>query len=81
MAGAKQPELHLVALFLQVEGAVEEQPEFQWAAEQGAWQLQIAYYGQTLPALLLKRRPVARRRRRELLERGKVSAVVGKGLV
>ena len=41
---------HGVAASLQVEGAVEDDPEFEWAAEEVAQQFQIADLGQPLPA-------------------------------
>src|SRR3990167_6697480 len=75
---AEAAEAYAEALLLQVEGAVEQQPEFQGAAEQAAQQLQVAYLGQALPASGLQPLPVCcSGRRGQLFQGGEVCAVVG----
>lgn len=78
---AEAAQAYVVALLLQVEGAVEQQPEFQRAAKQAANQLQVAHHGQALPALGLQRRPIFITRGGDISQGGQVAAELGEGLI
>src|SRR5690606_16510572 len=77
---AELAQAHLISTLLQVERAVEQQPDFQWPAEQPRYQLQVAHLGQSLPALLFQSLPVVRLPQLQVVVGGQVPAEVGNPL-
>ena len=80
VTGAEGAEAYPVTRFFEEQRAVEQQPDFQRAAEQGANQFEVAYFGQALPTELFQRCPVLFAGRVQALERGEVAAIVGEWL-
>src|SRR5690606_40560283 len=67
---------HPIAVFRQKEGPVQHQPELQGAAEQVAHQLQVAHFGQALPAGGFQGAPVPLGGGGQLAQLGQVAAVL-----
>ncbi len=77
---AEKAQAHLKALFFEEQGAIEHQPHLQWPTEQVAHALQIAYFGQALPAGGFQSGPVRVAIQGQLLKFGQVAAVLLEGL-
>src|SRR5690606_15694747 len=66
------PQLHAVALLLQKQCPVQQQPDLQRPAEQAGEKFEVAYLCQALPTLLLQRRPIGRLRQPQAMMRGQI---------
>src|SRR5690606_35131299 len=66
------PQLPAVALLLQKQCPVQQQPDLQRPAEQAGEKFEVAYLCQALPALLLQRRPIGRLRQPQAMMRGQI---------
>ena len=81
MAVAEGADANVVIALLQIKSAVEDEPEFEGAAEEVSEQFEVANFGQALPSRRFENGPVLFVGWGQLFELGEVAAVVGEGFV